>query len=80
MGYTYKREDLNDKDVCMKCGKPLSQVNEIHTSEGMLFCSEECCVNFYIDEIIINAKESAQAMYRDFAEIVTREDIGIEGE
>lgn len=75
---SYNRKDLTANDVCRYCGKDLRTVDEIHTSEGMLFCSEECTVNHYTDEIIANAKEQAKAMYRDFAEIVTAEDIGIE--
>lgn len=74
----YKREDLTERDVCEQCKKDLRTVDEIHASEGHLFCSKECAIDFYTNKVIINAKESATAMYNDFAEIVTPEDIGIE--
>lgn len=68
---------MTDTARCHHCNKDLSTVEEIHASEGMLFCSEDCTVNHYVDEIITNAKESAKEIYCEFAEIVTPKDIGI---
>lgn len=73
----YKRKDLTEGDVCCYCGKDLRVVNEIHTAEGHLSCSKECLINFYIDEVTMNAKASATALYNDLAEVVTPEDIGL---
>ena len=62
---------------CHRCGKDLSTVKEIHAAEGMLFCSEDCTVNYYVDEIISNAKESAKGLYCELAEVVSPKDIGL---
>lgn len=77
MSKIYNRNDLTSNDVCMYCRKDLRTVDEIHTTEGMLFCSKQCAIDHYTDEIIKNAKGSATAMYNDFAEVVTPDDIGI---
>ena len=62
---------------CHHCNKDLSTVEEIHAAEGMLFCSEECAINYEMDLIIMSAKEQAKEWYNEYAEIVTPADIGI---
>lgn len=68
---------ITSRDVCKKCGKDLRFVNEIHVTEGMHFCSKLCAIKHYIDDINLNAEESAISMYNDFAEVVTTVDIGL---
>ena len=62
---------------CHHCNKDLSTVEEIHAAEGMLFCSEECAINYEMDLIIMSAKEQAKEWYNTYAEIVIPADIGI---
>jgi len=66
-----------DTARCHRCNKDLSTVEEIHAAEGMLFCSEDCTVNHYMDEIITNAKEQAKEAYCTYAEVITPKDIGL---
>ena len=77
MSYRVDKNLLCDSDVCHRCGKDLRTVKEIHASEGMHFCSKACAVEHYTDEVVKNARESAVALYEDYAEIVTPVDIGI---
>lgn len=77
MSYTVDKRLLNEGDVCHRCEKDLRTVQEIHVSEGMHFCSKACAVAHYTDEVIRNARESAIALYEDYAEIVKPVDIGI---
>lgn len=68
---------MSDVCTCMKCGKNLAKVKEIHATEGMLFCSESCTIEYYMDDIIANAKEQAKKMYADYAEVISPKDIGL---
>jgi hypothetical protein len=68
---------MSDKAYCHRCGKDLSKVEEIHASEGMMFCSDACAIDHYIDEIIMNAKEQAKKLYDEYAETITPADIGL---
>lgn len=73
----YRKKDLTSADTCHYCHKDLRKVHEIHAVEGMLFCSKEHAITYYRDQIIRDAVKSAIAIYNDFAEVVTAEDIGI---
>ena len=77
MSNVVDRSKLTEGDVCHRCGKDLRTVEEIHVTEGMHFCSKQCTIDHYVDDIITNAKEGATAMYNDFAEVVTPIDIGL---
>lgn len=75
--YTVNKEDLTAPDVCVRCRKDLRTVEEIHVTEGRFYCSKQCSIDYHTDEIILNAKEQATAIYNDFTEVVTPVDIGI---
>ena len=75
--FVYSREDLTEHDVCHNCRRDLRAFKEIHSVEGMLFCSEECAIAHETYVIMASAKEQAKAWYNDFAEVVAAEDIGI---
>lgn len=62
---------------CAQCGKPLHEVETIHSVEGMLFCSKECATNSHMETVIKSAKDAAAEWYNSYAEEVTPEDIGI---
>lgn len=74
----YNRSDLHNEDACEWCNRKLADVDEIHSVEGLLFCTKGCAVNYKRSEIIDLAGEQAAAWYNDFAEVVTPEDIGID--
>lgn len=59
--------------TCARCNGKLK--GEIVAMQGILFCSEQCAVDYLVDEIILNAKESAKETYNEYAEIVKAEDI-----
>lgn len=77
MASKYNREDLTAEDVCVHCGKDLRKVDEIHSVEGLLYCSEECAIEEQMSVIIASARDTATQWYRDCAEVVTPTDIGI---
>lgn len=64
-------------NVCAHCNKNLALLDEIHTVDGQLFCSKECAIEYLMNDIIMNAKESAIEAYGDTAEVVSPVDIGI---
>lgn len=59
---------------CITCGKDLSNVSEIHALYGLLFCSETCTMS-HISET--NEYVDAVRLYREVAEVVTPQDIGL---
>ena len=59
---------------CTICGKDLTEATEIHAMHGMLFCSKTCAIAYLQDSV---AYVCAVQMYRNDAEIVTPEEIGL---
>lgn len=64
-------------DKCKHCGKDLSTVEEIHSVEGLLYCSRICAIMYKKTLITTFAQSLAIDWYDSHAEIVTPEDIGI---
>ena len=63
--------------LCRQCGKDLSTVDEIHSVEGMLFCSKLCAVAHKASSRIAAANAEANKWYNDCAEAISPSDIGL---
>ena len=60
---------------CEHCNKPLKDLEEVHAVYGSLYCSKECAIAHIIDEVIMNAKETAIEQYEEGCEVVATKDI-----
>lgn len=65
---------------CFHCGNPLNAKPEIVAMKGMLFCCEDCAVQYTKQEIIDTAEESAQELFNEEAEIISPIDAGLVSE
>ena len=63
--------------LCRQCGKDLRTVDEIHSVEGMLFCSKLCAVVHKASSRIVAANAEANKWYNDCAEVISPSDIGL---
>lgn len=64
-------------NVCANCGKDLTKLDEVHSVEGLLYCSKDCAIAHQAQVIVNSATDTATEWYNDSAEIVSTRDIGL---